>query len=249
MEKNKAPKTPYIYKDQSGLSASEHSRVQAADRFRKLAKKLLKASGRIVEGFMPYTELVVATGNFDTSRAKVDRIVIHTMVGTVNGAAARFAGKGNQVSAHYGVGYDGKLYHWLEETFTAYHAGNYPMNQRSIGIEHEDMGNYNSPRPDALYETSAKLVADICKYYNIPIAREYIIKHSDVIATGCPDSLDIDRIIARAQQIANPTPTTTNWQAIVQESRKYVFGYQTQGTVTQRMAQVVAIFKKYGINN
>lgn len=243
-------KKPYINNPQSGLTPSEHSSIQTNEKFKKLFRRLLKVAGRAVTGIMSYTELLVATGNYDTSRATIDRIVIHTMVGTVTGAAARFAGKGNQVSAHYGIGYDGKLYHWLEEYWTAYHAGNYAMNQRSIGIEHEDMGNYNSPRPEPLYQTSARLVADLCKYYNIPCDRQHIIKHSDVIATGCPDSLNIDKIIAAAQAILNPPPPpTTNYQAIVAESRKYVFGYQTQGTVTQRMAEVIKIFKKYGINN
>jgi hypothetical protein len=153
---------------------------------------------------LPYTELEVATGNYDTSRQPIDRIVMHTMVGSWQAAAARFANPAEIVSAHYGVKLDGGLIHWLEETFTAYHAGNYTMNQRSIGIEHEDGGNYNGVRPDVLYESSAKLVADICTFYNIPIDRNHIIKHSEVIATGCPDALDIDRIVNRARDIANP---------------------------------------------
>lgn len=240
--------TPYRYlqESQSGLTASQYRRIQTMDKFRKLGKKLLKVANRVVTGIMPYTELVVATGNYDTSRVTIDRIVIHTMVGTVAGAAARFAGKGNQVSAHYGVGYDGKLYHWLEEMYTAYHAGNYPMNQRSIGIEHEDMGNYNSPRPDVLYQTSARLVADIAKYYGIPLDRQHVLKHSEVIATGCPDSLDIDKIVSMAQAINNPA---INWTAIAQEARQWVFGYGTKGSVTDRMAAIINIYKKYGISN
>jgi N-acetylmuramoyl-L-alanine amidase CwlA len=81
------------------------------------------------------------------------------------------------------------------------------MNQRSIGIEHVDNGNYTAPRTDALYETSAKLVADICKYYKIPCNRQFILKHNEVVATGCPHNLDIDRIIRQANAILNP-PTT-----------------------------------------
>lgn len=153
---------------------------------------------------LPFTELEVADGNFDTSRTPIDRVVMHTMVGTWEGAAARFDNPTQQVSAHYGVKVDGGLIHWLEETFTAYHAGNYLMNQRSIGIEHEDLGDYNGVRPDVLYESSAKLVADICTFYQIPIDRNHIIKHNQVIATGCPDALDVDRIVNRAHDIANP---------------------------------------------
>jgi hypothetical protein len=149
-----------------------------------------------------YTEYTVADGNFDTSRAPViDRIIIHTTVGTKEGAIARFGKSGTGVSAHYLVTWEGELIAFLEEYYTAYHAGNYQMNQRSIGIEHEDKGNYTSVRPDALYETSSRLVADICKFYNIPCDREHILKHNEITATGCPHNLDIDRIIKQANEI------------------------------------------------
>jgi N-acetyl-anhydromuramyl-L-alanine amidase AmpD len=148
---------------------------------------------------LPFTELEVATGNYDESRMPIDRVIIHTMVGSWQAAAARFDNPTQQVSAHYGVKLDGGLIHWLEESFTAYHAGNLAMNRRSIGIEHEDGGDYNGKRPDALYASSAKLVADICKFYNIPIDRQHILKHSEIIPTGCPDALDIDRIVREAQ--------------------------------------------------
>lgn len=162
---------------------------------------------------LPYTELPVATGNFDAHRVPIDRIVIHTMAGTWQGAAARFNNPTSKVSAHYGVKYDGGLIAWLEEYYVGYHAGEHSVNQRSIGIEHEDLGNYNSPRPDVLYATSAKLVADICTAYQFPCDRTHIIKHSEVIATGCPDSLDIDRIISQARLILFPASAPTDWQA------------------------------------
>ena len=150
---------------------------------------------------LPYKEEWVPEGNFDTSRAPIDRIVIHTIVGTVASATARFGKSGTQVSAQYAVGLDGSLTAYIEEYYTAYHSGNYAMNQRSIGIEHEDNGKYTQPRTDELYETSAKLVADICRYHNIPCNRTHIIKHNEVVATGCPHNLDIDRIIRRANEI------------------------------------------------
>ncbi len=153
---------------------------------------------------LPYTELEVATGNYDQTRSPIDRIIIHTMVGTAQGAAARFDNPASQVSAHYGVKLDGTLIHWLEETFTAYHAGNYVMNQRSIGIEHEDNWNGQPPEPtrtDQLYAMSARLVKDIATFYDIPLDRNHILKHNEVSdkPTGCPDALDIDRIIREAK--------------------------------------------------
>lgn len=154
---------------------------------------------------LPYTEMPVAEGNYGTNRVQIDRVVIHTMVGSAQSAANRFNTYGQQVSAHYGVKLDGSLIHWLEENLVAYHAGSMSMNQRSIGIEHEDNGDYNGIRPDILYKKSAELVRDICTFYNIPIDRQHIIKHSEVIATGCPDALDIDRIVREASGIDTTT--------------------------------------------
>ncbi|HYT41826.1 MAG TPA: peptidoglycan recognition family protein [Methylomirabilota bacterium] len=171
---------------------------------------------RIVTNILPSVELTVAgpydpttkLGNYDQSRSNIDRVIIHTMVGSAQAAANRFADLNSNVSAHYGVRLDGTLIHWLEETYTAYHAGDYLMNQRSIGIEHEDGGDYNGVRPDILYATSAKLVADICQFYNIPIDRKHILKHSEVsdAPTGCPDALDIDRIVRQAILVPPPAP-------------------------------------------
>ncbi len=185
---------------------------------------------------IPYTELDVAIGNFDKSRKPIDRIIIHTMVGTWLGAAARFAKYGTQVSAHYGVKLDGGLVHWLEEYWTAYHAGDYAMNQRSIGIEHEDGGNYNGTRPDTLYATSAKLVADICRFYSIPCDRTHILKHSEVHPTGCPDALDIDRIVREAQVILKPP---INWD---DKRQKMLNALNAGGTSQDRAINADKIF-------
>jgi hypothetical protein len=192
---------------------------------------------------LPYTELEVAEGNFDTSRVAIDRIVLHTMVGTWQGAASRFDNSASQVSAHYGVKYDGGLIAWLEEYNTAYHAGSYAMNQRSIGIEHEDMGNYNSPRPDVLYSMSAKLVADICKFYSIPSDSTHIIRHQNVLgaSTACPDSLDTDRIIREASAILNGSTPTTDPCASIKAERDRLNGVITgKDTTIASLNQQVA---------
>lgn len=150
---------------------------------------------------LPVNEKTVCATNADGNRVAIDRIIIHTMVGTAESANARFNNCSSVVSAHYGVLVTGGIWHWVNDDMVAYHAGNYAMNQRSIGIEHEDKGNYNGVRPDNLYNSSAELVADICKFYGIPCDRQHILKHSEVKATGCPDALDIDRIVMQAYLI------------------------------------------------
>lgn len=141
----------------------------------------------------------------------IDRVLIHTMDGTLESTWQVFSDpNGRQVSAHYGIGLDGSVTQYVDEGNTAWHSGNWNMNTRSVGIEHEDGGNYNdSVRSDAEYETSAQLVADLCRRYSIPADRGHILKHSEVTATGCPDGLDIDRIVARANQILSAIVTAT----------------------------------------
>lgn len=153
-------------------------------------------------------------GNWDRNRTEVKHVVIHTIVGTIQGAMANFKQPEKRSSAHYGIGLDGTIYNWINEDLVAYHATNYDMNRKSIGIEHEDGYNpttrpnaHNEERPDALYIASARLVRDICDFYGLPIDNKTIIPHKQVAATACPSSLDIDRIISMAKGLGAPIDT------------------------------------------
>jgi len=164
---------------------------------------------------LPVIQITVGTGNWDVTRKPISKIIIHTIVGTITGASARFAKVNEKASAHYGVALDGKLYQWVDEDKTAYHAGNYAINQESIGIEHEDGTNpqtnpdaFDKPRPDVLYATSIKLVADLCTFYSIPVDRAHILRHNEISATHCPGTLDIDRIINEAKKLVVPSVNT-----------------------------------------
>lgn len=152
---------------------------------------------------------IVTSSNWDTGRGgnKVSGIVLHTMVGTTASAQSRFNDPSSQVSVHYGVSLDGSITQWVEEPNTAYQAGNYAVNQKTIGIEHEDNGNANdSVRTAAEYESSSDLVADICRRYGISCDTSHIFLHKNVIdrsvypgGTACPDGLDTNKIIAMAK--------------------------------------------------
>lgn len=143
----------------------------------------------------------VAEGNYDLSRKPINKIIIHTMDGTLMGTAAWFNNPKSQVSSHYGIGLNGQIIQWVSEKATAYHAGVYAVNQESIGIEHEDN---NSPddgaRSDILYAMSARLVRDIADFWGFPVDRSHVIPHREIKATACPGGLDIDRIIREANQ-------------------------------------------------
>jgi hypothetical protein len=161
------------------------------------------------------------SSNFTVGRGskKVNKIVMHWIVGTLESADATFANPDRDASAHYGIG-DEEIHQWVKEEDTAWHASNWGVNQESIGIEHEggwllEDGTRKKPS-DKTHETSAKLIADICNRYSLPIDRTTIHAHNEYSNTQCPGSLDIDRIInlARDQITANPIIVTDPKQKI-----------------------------------
>lgn len=165
---------------------------------------------------IPYIEYPVADGNYDTSRSAIDLVVLHHTATTYKSAVDWFGNPKAGTSAHYIVSNKGELAAMLEEYNTAYHAGQYAVNQRSIGIEtewYEGMGD----RSTALYEKVSALVADICKYHKIPIDSAHIKPHKTYVATQCPGTLDIPRIIDRAKALANPAPVETPLQACLRQ--------------------------------
>lgn len=199
---------------------------------------------------LPWTEKPVADGNFSaTGRLPIDTVVWHTAAGTLPGTLGWFNNPASKVSSNYVMDNDGSLYAMLEEYYVPFTNGDWNSNQRSITIETIDDGNpFGIVRTDALYKAAAALTKDICQYYAIPLDRNHVKGHREVSNSHpeCPGNLDLDRIVREAQGApAQPT----NWDAIAKESRPFVFGYQTQGTVTQRMAKIIAIYKKYGITS
>jgi hypothetical protein len=156
--------------------------------------------------------------NFTPGRAGHDMtqpswVVLHTMVGTVAGANARFQQASEQASATYGVGLDGRVYQWVRESDAAWAngatgRGGVGDNLDSISIEHEDDTDYDGPRTPELYAGSAALVRDICTRYAVPIDRTHVIGHRecDFAQTACPDGLDVDRIVREAAVPPAPTP-------------------------------------------
>ena len=189
---------------------------------------------------MTITEKLIQPGNFTPGRGgyTVKNIVLHTEDATDSSAWATFNDPSKQRSAHYLVGENGEVLHAVSEGDTAWHAANWIVNESSIGIEHEDKGNYNDPvRTDAEYANSAELVADICRRYGIPCVKVEvgsnhmpvgpgIVLHKEVSQSGtaCPDGLDWARIIRQAQAIlggVTPSPTVVPTAAIVADHPGY----------------------------
>ena len=135
--------------------------------------------------------------------AKIDSIVVHWMDGTLATTDAEFTHGSRRVSAHYGIE-DGMVHQYVHDADTAWHAGDWGENTRSIGIEHSAQpGRDATP---ATISTSVALMATLCRQYGIDPGR--IFPHSKFYATQCPGTLPIGGMVAAVRaQLAGPHPT------------------------------------------
>ncbi len=119
------------------------------------------------------------TNKCDTTRggATIGTIVIHDTEGGWDASVSTLQNDPGK-SVHYIVGQDGRVGQFVPESYTAWHAGNYWYNQRSVGIEH--VGYYQQTYPTIEYETSAKLVDYLTSKYGVAKDREHIIGHDQV---------------------------------------------------------------------
>lgn len=118
----------------------------------------------------------------DRKGRAITAIVIHTMEGTLKGTQAWFKTPGRSVmtAAHYCIGSDGEVVQMVPDDKACLHAGNMTWNLGSIGIEHEGHTDSAEAYPEAMLDSSAKIVAVLCKKYKIPADRIHIIAHSEV---------------------------------------------------------------------
>ncbi|MEU0300996.1 peptidoglycan recognition family protein [Streptomyces sp. NPDC006175] len=117
----------------------------------------------------------------------VDRVIIHVTQGSFESAVNVFQDPAHKAASHYIVGQDGRVTQMIRELDVAYHAGNRSFNERSVGIEHAGFVDRPQDFTTKMYESSARLTAEICKRYAIPVDREHIIGHVEVPGTDHTD--------------------------------------------------------------
>jgi phospholipase C len=158
---------------------------------------------------MAISKTIIGSPNKSIGRKgyKPEAIVIHIMEGTLTGTDSWFSNPASAVSAHYGIGTNGEIHQYVDEKDTAWQAGrvNSPSwknikssgpgafinpNYYTIGIEHE--GDQNSEWTEAMYNTSASLIQDICQRNNIPIDRDHIIGHHEIYSLKCCPGFKVD---------------------------------------------------------
>lgn len=107
----------------------------------------------------------------------INLIVLHRTAGSsFAGAYDTFMANPQEVSSHYILDKDGKIYYIVDESLKALHAGNQGgVNTRSIGIEIVNRGNENFT--GAQYDSLNKLLRAITLRYSFPYDDEHIIAH------------------------------------------------------------------------
>lgn len=102
--------------------------------------------------------------NYSERTLDVSAVVVHYTEGSYAGCISWFKNCDAQVSAHYVIrSSDGQVTQMVREADKAWHARS--ANGYTIGIEHEAYGNIWSFFTDAMYQSSANLVRDICSRY------------------------------------------------------------------------------------
>jgi N-acetylmuramoyl-L-alanine amidase len=147
-----------------------------------------------------------AQGHFTPGRPKgIAFVVCHSIVGNAKDAIREFRSPERDASSTYVIDLDGTLFQCVDEGDTPHTNTTFfddpGSNLRSVTIEHADDSKPHAPRPEILYQVSARLVREICQRYDIPIDRQHILRHHECnggIATECPAGLDVDRIVKMA---------------------------------------------------
>ncbi|WP_115728239.1 peptidoglycan recognition protein family protein [Actinomyces culturomici] len=123
----------------------------------------------------------------------IDKILIHHNAGVLSVADCYNVWQTRPASAHYQVTTDGRIGQLVHDADTAWHAGDWETNLRSIGVEHSNSGGAAQgwPISDATVEAGAHLVAALCRYYGLgrPTWGVNVFPHQHFQQTACPGQL------------------------------------------------------------
>ncbi|MEV7085736.1 N-acetylmuramoyl-L-alanine amidase [Streptomyces sp. NPDC093085] len=127
-------------------------------------------------------------GNHDVAdrprSQKIEYIVVHDTEGSWD-TTLKLIKDPEYVSWHYTLrSSDGLIAQHVPTKDIAWHAGNWYVNAKSVGLEHEGfLAAPDAWYTEAMYRTSARLVAYLAKRYGIPLDRQHILGHDNVPGT------------------------------------------------------------------
>ena len=154
------------------------------------------------------------SSNYSVGRSgrKIEMIAIHHMAGVLSaeqcGKIFQQVGRGG--SSHYGIGNDGKIGLYVDESNTAWTNSNWDSNCKSVTIETSNSSTGGDWKVgDKALNSLIKLVADIGKRNNLGtlVKGKNVVWHSMYTSTVCPGPYllsKFDYIIAEANKINNP---------------------------------------------
>ncbi|MGA5699206.1 N-acetylmuramoyl-L-alanine amidase [Peterkaempfera bronchialis] len=111
----------------------------------------------------------------------IDTIVIHDTEGSWD-TSLKLVQDPAYLGWHYTIrSADGQVAQHLPVKDIGWHAGNWDINARSIGIEHEGfLATGGTWYTEAMYRSSARLVRHLADEYGIPLDRQHILGHDNV---------------------------------------------------------------------
>ncbi|MEW2313834.1 N-acetylmuramoyl-L-alanine amidase [Streptomyces bauhiniae] len=112
---------------------------------------------------------------------RVKYIVIHDTEGGWDGVMNLIQDP-TYVSWNYTIrSTDGLIAQHVKAKDVAWHAGNWDVNARSVGIEHEGfLTDPDAWYTEAMYRSSARLVKYLSRAYGVPLDRQHILGHENV---------------------------------------------------------------------
>ncbi|MDK1474763.1 N-acetylmuramoyl-L-alanine amidase [Streptomyces sp. 549] len=132
-------------------------------------------------------------GNHDRSgrpaSQRIEYLVVHDVEGYWEGALGMVRNP-RSVSWHYTLrSSDGHVAQHVRTRDVAWHAGNWYVNSKSVGLEHEGF----LTAPDAwytevMYRSSARLVRYLAERFDVPLDRQHVIGH-DNVPGGTPSAV------------------------------------------------------------
>ena len=143
----------------------------------------------------------------------VDMIIEHHTVGRWDSVVHTFTNGTRRASAHFLVGRDGRIAQFASLADIAWHANNWPVNVRSVGIEHEhyQVGGRWTEWTAAQLEASATLHRWLMERMpRVTVKRHYEVSEEP---TSCPLDLPVEEILRRASGKEQPMDDPNAWRS------------------------------------
>ncbi|MFE9835590.1 N-acetylmuramoyl-L-alanine amidase [Streptomyces sp. NPDC005551] len=112
---------------------------------------------------------------------RIEYIVVHDTEGAWDGVLTMVQDP-TYVSWNYTLrSTDGHVAQHVKAKDVAWHAGNWYVNAKSIGLEHEGfLASPDAWYTEAMYRASARLVTYLARKYDVPLDRQHILGHDNV---------------------------------------------------------------------